>query len=293
MFLRYRSLFLVGGLLLLLAPSTGFAMGISPALVSVENMLPDQTVSKSVQLSRANPYETINATVAVTGEAADAIELTNDGVVELPQGEQIVEYAFTINTEGLTPGNYSAALTVNPVADDEDATTTYVLAGVQGEIQFTVTDEEIASYTIQEIQFSKTGNNQPAEFTYLMVNTGNTATRPAKIDVALTDENNAANSFTETVSSSALPLVPAFQQQSVDVVTSLSLSASLYSTEVTFYSDDTSVVHVADSARLQIVDELISNQNNAWQTILLVVLIVLFISAVASLFWQAKKDHSI
>lgn len=290
---NYRHFILIGSFLILGMPKLGLAIGISPALVKVENILPNQTVSKEVHLSRANPESTISAQVIISGSAANYIEPSNNGVVEIFQGEQLVPYSFVINTQGLSSGSYQAVLAINPVSDAEDREDTKIMAGAQAEIQFTVTNEEIESYTVQEATMEGSEENQVVGFSYLMVNTGNVDTRPAKVDFSATDEADATNSYNETIDGQGLPLVPAFQEKQVDVITGASLSAGIYDTKITFYSSDNQPVYSADSIRLQVVgSQSTSSQKNESRDLWLLVAIVFLLIIILLGLWKLIQRKS-
>ena len=254
---KYQYLVIIFVVLFLLLPETGLTIGLSPALIQVENILPDSYVTRQIYISRANPSALTKVQIIVSGSAADYILLNNGATIDLPMGEAQTAYSFIIQTKDLEPGNYEASLAVNPMSEGqgEDSEETKIMAGAQAEIRFSVTNEELESYTIQNVDMKDTEENQVVGFSYLMVNTGNVDTRPARIEFSVTDENDSSNTYNETISGQDLPLVPAFQEQQVDVATGASLLASLYSTEITFYNNNDEVVFTADNIRLQVFPE--------------------------------------
>lgn len=293
-FFKYKhSLIVLGEFFILLTPRLGMAVGVSPALVEVADILPNQTVNKQVHISRANPESDIQALVTASGSAADYIDLSNNGVVELPQGEQLVPYSFAIKTEGLLPGTYQAALAINPVSDADSRVETEIMAGAQAEIQFTVASEEIESYTIQEVSMEGVKENQQINFSYLMVNTGNVDTRPSRIDFQVTNEKDPTSIYSETIDKQELPLVPAFQEKKVELTTRASLSADLYDTKITFYDNSGESTYIADTIRLQVLgtEPIVDQQKLLPGTLFLWLTVFLLVIVMAIVGWRLKKNH--
>ena len=248
---------LFGGILFIL-PNSVLAIGISPALVEVGDIQPNTEVEQQVFISRGDASESESARVTITGSSAQYIHLVADQV-ELPAGEQKVAVPFVIKPGSLADGTYLATITVYPRPKEgfleEGQTGSFITAGAQAEIQFTVTNEEIESYTIQEVAMKDSEENQVVGFSYLMVNTGNVDTRPVKIDFSATDETDSTNTYSETISGQELPLVPAFQEKRIDVATQASLSTGIYKTNLTFYNNNDDIVFTSDKLRLQIFPE--------------------------------------
>lgn len=243
---------------LFIAPHLAQAIGISPALVEVVDIKPHTEVAQQVFISRGDASKAELARITISGSSAQYIQLISDQV-ELPVGEQKVAVPFIIKPGSLATGTYQATIIVSPgPAEDflkEGQAGSFIKAGAQAEIRFTVNNQEIESYTIQEVIMKDSEENQIVGFSYLMVNTGNVDTRPSRIDFSAINETDPTNAYSETIDGQELPLVPAFQEKQINVATQASLSSGIYKTKLTFYNNNDDVVFSSNKLRLQIFPE--------------------------------------
>lgn len=164
------------------APSSASAIGISPALLTVEDIQPNTEVTKELNVSRGDASEAEIIRVTVVGASSQYIELVSDEI-DMPAGTSTEVIPFIIKPGSLAAGTYSVTMTVHPrLADNlfEGASAgSAITSGAQAQVQFIITNEEVESYTIQEVTMKESEENQVVGFSYLMVNTGNVDTHPA------------------------------------------------------------------------------------------------------------------
>ncbi len=169
--MRIKIVFLLA-LFLFLLPSWVHAVGVTPGEIMVENMKSGTKVLRSVYFSRSNPKKDQTASVVINGDAAKFI-VPADGkdTFVMKKGVSNAEYLFWIQPTGLTPGLYSADLTIVPVQDKNDVEQSNVITGAQAKISFTITDEDVIDYKISDLSLQK--RNTEYALYYRFINNGN------------------------------------------------------------------------------------------------------------------------
>lgn len=223
----------------LFIPAIVFGVGITPELTRVEGMLPNTSIETEIFFSRGDASKAENVEILIEGPMADYIATPHGSFIELPQNEQLTRYPFIISSKDLPVGEYEANIRVKPVpeTDSENAAGSALLAGAQGRIQFTVVNEEKALFSISSIDIYDTEENQPPGITFRLLNSGNVAARPSKIELeyfSLTDPTFRAQ---ETIEGDRIDFVSAFTEDDVRVVTNTPLAQGAYIVNIRIFND--------------------------------------------------------
>lgn len=223
-----------------LIPSAVLGIGVTPELTRVEGMLPNTSIETEIFFSRGDASEAENVQILVEGPIAEYIETPHGEFIELPQNEQLTRYPFIISSKDLPVGEYEATIRVKPLPDTDSENNTSgsaLLAGAQGRIQFTVVNEEKVIFSISSIDIYDTEENQPPGITFRLLNSGNVAARPSKIELeyfSLTDPTFRAQ---ETIEGDAIGFVSAFSEDDVRVVTKTPLAQGAYTVNIRIFND--------------------------------------------------------
>lgn len=228
------------------------AVGISPGTVIIENMTVDSVATREFVLVRSDASQEEQVQIVLQGVAAESVSLvdTTDGVVTLPQGQTQTPVVFAVEPAGLPEGFYDVQFRMAPVTGTEDGSQqgSGIVAGALGVIRFQVTNDEIADFTIANVQLPATEHMMPIGFTYRLENKGNVSARPHKIDVVFVrsdsaDDSGDTNPWSRTIEGSAIPFVKGFQTQDVSILTDIQLEAEQYDASFVFYDEDQNVLY--------------------------------------------------
>lgn len=229
-----------------LFPHLTGAIGISPAVIEVENMVPHMQTTKEIWFSRGDAEQTEMLDVTFSGPAANYITPTEaDSVLTFPAGEKMLKYPITIHTDNLASGQYEVVLTVTPHIDPAAtaaAGSTQVLAGAEGLIRFTVTGSTTTDqYVIDQVQLLASVTGEPLKLIYYLDNKTNLDIKPNSIQLTATSLQT--GQATELiVSSSDIPTVPALTAGGVTLELAWDLPADDYIVNVTFHDQTDAVV---------------------------------------------------
>lgn len=240
----------------LLIPGSAWAVGISPAEVFIENIAAGTAVETKIFVSRGEADKSEQIQVVISGEAAQYIELPQGPILTMDSGIQLLEIPVVINTQSLGSGTYQALFTVTPYIDPTtvigSGAGSAILAGAQGKISFTVTNDAVELYSVAAVEMGDTEEGQAAGFSFIVRNEGNVDTRPEKIVITFTDEQDATNTYTETIGPDQINIVPAFSSATLNIQTQANLSAGLYAVVVDFFDKQGALIHNSSSLRLQV-----------------------------------------
>lgn len=118
MFFRRFFFLLVFFLTFILSPSQTYAIGISPALVEINDVLAGSMAKGEIFVSRGDASQVEKISVTITGSSASYIKLVKGDVMELPQAEQVTSIPFVIEPKTLATGNYQAFMVIAPYTED-------------------------------------------------------------------------------------------------------------------------------------------------------------------------------
>lgn len=225
------------------------AVGISPALVTTDDILPQSEVTKTFYFSRGDASQAETVVVMIEGEAAEHIAPAQGAfgdLITLPAGESLTPFDIIIRAGDLAEGEYLATITVNPIEADSEAiagTGSTFLAGARGEIRFTVSNEELEQYNIGNVAVADTEAEIPVAVSYTMNNTGNVATRLGSVEATFIDINDETKSYQAKVEEKDLPIVEAFHGEIISWSTGLALPVGVYHATAKFYSRANELVY--------------------------------------------------
>lgn len=241
---------------------TGFirfakAIGVSPALIEVNNLVQNIEVVKEINFSRAQSANQATFQVSLSGSAAEYIELSNKGIVTMDPGVNVVRYPFTIKPQSLGEGAYEVNITIQETAPDKatsksEGTGSTILTGAQATIRFTVINQELESYGISDIRIGEAEEGQAIGFSFRLQNSGNVDTRPERIEFTTIDETDETNTYQETILKERIRLVKAFKTDTISVATNAQLLPSLYKVLIIFYDKTGKKIFESSSLRLQV-----------------------------------------
>jgi len=194
--------------------------------------------------------------LTIEGPLAENITLSEQVTIEV--GEDRVKVPIIVSAGTLPPGTYDvkikAIATLAPQDKSDQGSVSRSEVGATLGLTFSITGEEISSYTIDQTIIQSTEENIPFGFTYRISNTGNVAARPDQIYIRFTDQADKDNIIEEIVSGEDLPFTEPFQSEDVDVLLKTKLITGKYWTEFGFYQGE-EVVYEREDAFLQVFPE--------------------------------------
>lgn len=212
--------------------------GVSPTVITIDDILIDTQVSKNFTLSRGEPVSDDVVRVTISGDAIENI-IAEPQVVLLSEEEQTI-YTVSISSKGLIPDKvYQSILTfVYTPQENDEAAMMQVYPGVQAKINFSVTTESITSFEIKEVKMPSIYEGEPLSFSYYMINDGNVPVKPSQILVNLTNRFDPDDKYTLWVNSNEFPDVAPFHAFDVRKVANLYPKVGKYTADVLVYNDD-------------------------------------------------------
>ncbi len=251
----------VGFFIFLFQPRQAYAFGLSPGVITVENMGRNMKTERHFILVRRNPSQTDYFRVTVSGEGARYIELTNNGVAELPQGQTEANYFFIINSAKAANGTYEAVVQFLPDdtvgaggAGKQNTQATQGLSfkvGAAGKVRFTVTDQEIKTFTIDNVFLQDSEVGMPVGIRFRLANTGNVDVHPDLITLEMVEDSDPTYVVTGTISGIDLPLVAPLETKEITSVFKQTFEQGAYRGTVRFVADG-KTIFTRDNFRLQI-----------------------------------------
>lgn len=231
------------------------AIGIGPGKIIIENILPDSEAGAEFFISRADPKTDDIMDVQVIGETASAIALEEKNPFILPVGMSQVPFRVRVRTNGLVPGQYEAVVRLTPQhpVDVSGVAGSEIIIAVQGVIQFSVTDQKISSFQLNNfiIEQSDVREGQNFQMKYHIVNTGNVPTRPTKLVINVYDRFNNSVLYSNTYNAEELPLIQPFTENFLPLTTKFQPKNDYYTVEILAYDGEKIVFQ--DTHPLQIL----------------------------------------
>lgn len=242
------------GILALGIPRAVWGIGLTPSGIEVHGLLPGQQVERVFYVVRGHPASAEQGIVKFSGPLAGYVRLKNS-TTELKEHETQTPVPFIINTGKLGAGTYLVPVKISAAPAPKSGNVgvgSGVVAGVQGTISFSVTNDAVESYVIQAVSLRENEKGAPFGFTYVFVNTGNVDSRPTRIELSYVDLQNSAITYSEVIPSELLPLIPAFSQQVVHILAKAQPDIGNYQGRLIFYGKDGQVVFQNDNLLYQI-----------------------------------------
>lgn len=251
---KITSLFLALSLSMV-SVASAFAIGVSPSTVRVENVLSGSSVPTEIVITRADGSGSAMVTLTVGGASGEYVTLPEGETMTFPEGEQRLTVPLLVEAGNLAGGEYEATFTVTMTSgvDEAGGTGTSLMGASQAKVLFSVTNDAVEAYEITSADMSASEVGEPIGFTYVMDNTGNVDTRPARVELEMVDETDDDNVLTQEFSGEEIAIVPAFTREEVSMfIEDHDLTPALYATSVTFYDADDEVIYEMDTLRVQI-----------------------------------------
>lgn len=250
--MKRRAFIIIGSVLFcaILAgfPVPGFAVGISPGSVVEESVPPNFELVRKFTITRGNPSEDEQATITVTGPAAQYIEvLTQGNVLDLPKGKRAVDIPFKIKTASLSAETYKADLTATIApktpTNGSEGYGSRVLSGATGLIRFTVVNDQTEKYTIDTVYVQESEVQTPIGFSFRLSNQGAVYAKPEKVDFVFLQNEDGKEVYRESIDTTVVKAVAPLSTERIDIITkATSLPPGNYRGEFTFYNNDEVVV---------------------------------------------------
>lgn len=233
-------------LLGILLPCTTFAsgFGVSPARITLTNILNDTEIIRTFFLSRDPATDPLVIHAAITGPAAHAVRAPSDIVI--PQGASTAPYTFTISPRGFAMNTeHRLQFFFSPDIPRNDNTASALVPRIDGELVFTVTSSLQKSFTITQALL-KTSDKEEVKslrgFSFHIVNTGNVPVRPTAIVISMTKHTPSTDvSITHTIGESDIPFVDPFSEKDIVIPFTPRLPSGQYDVTIAFSNKDTVV----------------------------------------------------
>ncbi len=230
------------------------AVGLSPAFTDGGKLRRDNDVQKIVYISRSNPTKDAYYRLTVNGDGARYIVLDKE-LIEVPAGKHQVPVQFSIRPESAANGTYTAKLsfvaTGGPSGEADDGASVSIVEGVVGQVQFSVTDEEIRSFSIIQVSVDDTEENLPVTFMYDLVNSGNVDARPDRIEVVVTDVTDGTEAYREEISAAQLAFVAPGDRGRNTVTLNGTLPQGMYYLQMSFFAGS-ELIFSRNNVRLEV-----------------------------------------
>jgi len=194
------------------------ALGISPSLIELGDLVSSSVVKSQVVIVRANPSETEYYKITKQGSGSSYVNIASD-TVELPRGQQQVPIPVEIAPRSAATGAYKTTLRFDATQDPHrktpgDSVNTATIS-VTSTITFTVTNKQKKEFIISSVVVPDTEERQPIGFSFQIKNTGNVDARPDSIMVSFVDQTDPSHHLNETIDMGAFPIVPPLAQKTV------------------------------------------------------------------------------
>jgi hypothetical protein len=189
------AIFLVWLSLYSFAPVARAGFGISPAGLTLKDVLRGTTIEKVIVLSRNNPNEDLLIQAQAEGKVADWVQLERGNQFTYPAGEKQFPVKVTINIPRTTAnGTYTGSIRFTGSSPqsceggDCQGSSVGVATGALADVEVIVTDKEIRSFRILGIQVDKARANEKLALVLFLENDGNVNIQPDHIVVDLFDK---------------------------------------------------------------------------------------------------------
>lgn len=253
------AVFLVGGFLL--SAQCGQAIGLSPAILEVNDLLSTNSVERNFWFSRSATNKAESLKIIITGQGAAAISLPRGSELTLPVGQDSVAYPIIINGQGLALGDYEARLVVEPLGSETPESGSNITVGSSGTIKFNITDELKKDWEITSVNIEDAIAEAPVNLRYTLRNNGNVEAKPEAIIFQATNIDDQTSIITEEISADQLTATAPFSESSFVLPLASQFPQGFYSIQLSFFQDD-QVIYENRQLNLQIGAE--NSYNESW-----------------------------
>lgn len=244
---RSVSAILIALALAMLCAPRVFAIGISPPIIPVDDMLRNSVQTHSVMLLIQDPApRDITFTVTPRGEYAHYIKGPSEHVI--PKGSTSALYTFDLEPLDAAVGTYELLLTFTEKAEEEKnadgsagGAKVAVLQGATAVIMLGITGEERVSYEVLYGSVEDTELRIPLVGTYTVHNTGNVEWKPDRIELSVVDVKDPTNTATFDVNKDDIPAVKPLKTDTSSFSVGHTLIEGKYKGHMKFYYKDAMV----------------------------------------------------
>lgn len=247
------------------------AISISPGLMEIPSVFRGSSQKTSVTIGRAsNEVGDLGITVSARGDAASA--LIFEPSFTIPAESLRTEFPFTIDASRLQNGSYEVPLSFiltnfsDPKTDTGNSNAVvHVQTGVTIIVKFTVSGEQVVSYTLNSARALDTELNAHSFLVFNISNTGNVDWRPQKADLSFIDQNDVTHVTVYHLAGDVFALIPPNQSSDQTIDVPQSLPEGTYTVSIDFFDNDavvgtlkTGIFHVYPSGFLKQTGDLLS-----------------------------------
>lgn len=233
------------------------AIGISPPLIHATDVLRNSAQTFTVTLLVENlASRDLYFDAVPRGQYAHYLKGPSELII--PQGKTSAVYTFTLEPTNAAVGAYDLqlAFTERPAPTEgaeggsgaSPGAKVSVLQGAILIIKMTVSGDEKVSFGISRPTFEDTELRLPLVGTYTVNNNGNVEWKPDRIEVIVTDVNDAGNTETYTVTGDDIPLTKPGTTVDSPIVIAHKLVEGKYKAHLKFYYKDAVVTELESTA---------------------------------------------
>ncbi len=242
----FRGGVIVALLSLFLWPRAAGAIGVSPSVTVLTDVINGTRWERKIQLSRSGASEAQVFSVTVEGEGAQYIELPQ-ATVTMAVGQKTAEVAFVLAPRSAANGQHTAILRLLGAAaasaggggqEQQVGANVGIMTGVIAQIKFSVSDNQIKAWSISQAYVEETEVGVPLLLTFMFENTGNVDARPDKIVVRLTDVTDPAHEINQTISGADLAYTGPQARQSLKALVTELIPQGDYNVTALFYDGE-------------------------------------------------------
>jgi hypothetical protein len=164
------------------------SFGVSPADLTVENLLPGGVYEKEFLLSRADLENDTNIVVEIDVEGGgDWIEVEPGIAFTIPKGQRTERVKLTVKVPEEAPLRvYEGYITVKAVTG-KNASGVAVVGGVGIKVKLAVGEEKIHKLLIRNMNIPKLFEGEPIHLLLTIENQGNIEASPEKVEIVVDD----------------------------------------------------------------------------------------------------------
>ena len=224
--------------------SVVLATGVSPGIITIENILSGTEYKSKVVFSRADLAKAAQIKIDIQGKDGQVIVpglTAEENTFDLKAGQNSFEFPFTINAKELPAGDYEARIKGVVLYSDPtviSGSSMSIQSGAISIIKFSVTSDQIEDYSVSDAFISDTEESTPVFINYRLSNKGNVMVRAGKLNVKIFDQNDEAKVYQSEISQDQLPLTAIGSSAESSVQSDLTVPIGDYAAEMIFYKSD-------------------------------------------------------
>ncbi len=192
-------------------PHSTHAIGGSPAVIYEPIVLRGVAKSVHVNIGRApNEKGDLHIDVMSFGEAGKYLKFEPKLII--PADKISVVFPFSIDGASAPIGSYKAILTfsLNPIVSETPVGIAYlaVTTGVSIIVNYTVSGDQVVSYTLERVIVADTETNLYPLATFIMTNTGNVDWKPDSANITFINQEDGSQTASSIIDKDQFSLIP-------------------------------------------------------------------------------------